>query len=440
MRMILGLLVVSLFFSSGCSLLRKSANKIAKSLHIVEHTELKPAPKEAPASYKAAMVLLEDSKFADAFEAFDAFVKAEPASPYTQAALLNEGRALEGLGRWTEAAEKYRAVVRATANARKLQAMALYRTSFCHEALGDDQKVVATLNDLLSRAEELPPEMARAELPARLATAYARVGNFDRAIDFYRSAENGIAKLRQEAGDEVPEWLPRTLFFMGELSRRAPNWSEFETSLRPLARGQVYLLQAAELSSAPWSDKAAEELITTYNGLWSAITSAPLPSEGDPVIATRALQAKQWERAILLLDVMAELRARMLPKEAGKQSAAAKSIVKALAELENNISVLLLERPAGEGLTREALARRQGIRGRVVSPSDALEKKFIETSREVPKLQKLGKKEAPRAKTLPQKKKSQFLEATPTPTPAPTPPPEPVPQVAPTAPPEDPNL
>lgn len=437
MRTLLGFLVIVSLSVCSCSLMRKSANKLAQSLHIVEHTELKAPPKEAPEAYKKAMELLEDSKFADAYEALDAFVKAEPASPYTQAAILNQGRALEGLGRYNDASDKYRAVVRTTANARKLQAMALYRSSFCHEALGDDQQVVATLNDLLTRSEELPPEMARAELPARLAAAYARVGNFDSALEFYRRAENGIAKLRQEAGDEVPDWLPRTLFFMGELTRRSPNWAEFEASLRPLARGQVYLLQAAELSAAPWSDRASDELVATYGALWSAITSAPTPSEGDPVIATRALQSKQWERSILLLDVMAELRARVLPKEAAKQSEPAKRIMKALTELENEISKLLLQRPAGEGLTREALARKQSVRGRVVSPSDMLEKKFIETSREVPRLQKITK-EVPRAKSLPSKKKvsTQFIEpAAPTsPTPIPTPEP------AATAPPEDPNL
>ncbi|MES2965154.1 MAG: hypothetical protein V4760_14810 [Bdellovibrionota bacterium] len=431
------ILFVVTILVSGCSSLRKSANSIARSLHLVEHVEVKAPPKEAPSSYKSAMGLLEDSKFAEALEAFDAFGKAEPASPYSQAAILNSGRALEGLGRWSEATERYRAVVRVTANARKLQAMALYRLSICHEALGDDLQVVATLNDLLSRMEELPPEMARAELPARLATAYARVGNFDRAIDFYRQAENGIAKLRQEAGDDVPEWLPRTLFFMGELSRRSPTWAEFESSMRPLGRGQVYLLQAAELEAAPWSEKAADELIGTYSNLWTAIASAPVPSEGDPLLATRALQLKQWERSILLLDSLAELRARILPREAATRSAAAKRIAKAMEDLEKEIGKLLLERPAGEGLTREALLRRQSVRAKVVAPNDALERRFIETSREVPPLKKM-KPDAPRVKSFPKKKKSeQFIES---PTPAPTAPPASSPTPIPTAPPEDPNL
>ncbi len=428
--------VVTVAFVSGCSLMRKSTDQLLQKLQLVEHVDVKPPPKEAPADYKKAMELLEDSKFQEAHDAFDAFVKAQPVSPYSQAALLNTGRALEGLGRPTEASEKYRAVIRGTTNARRLQAMALYRLSFCHEALGDDQQVVASLHDLLARVNELPPEMANAELPARLATAYARVGNFDRALDFYRQAESGIARLRQESGDDVPEWLPRTLFFMGELSRRQPSWLDFEASLRPLARGQVYLLQAAELSAAPWSERAADELVTTYASLWNSIATASAQAGGDPLIARRALQVKQWERAILLLDTLAELRARVLPADSANRSEHAKKVLNAADELENKISLLLLERPAGEGLTREALLRKQSVRGKVVEPSDSLERRFIEKVREVPVLKRI-KKDPPRPKALPKKKelglKNQIL-------PAPAPTPNPVPVPAPTTPPEDPNL
>ena len=295
---------------ASCSTMKSGVDKFARAFHIIEHVEVKEVPVNAPPEYRQALQSLAAGQFEQASQQLDAFLKANPASPWTQAATLNSGRALEGLEEWSDASERYHSVVRATPEAKKLQAMALYRLSVCEEALGDDQQVVAVLNDLLPRSSELPPETAAAELPARLASAYARVGIFDRALDFYRKAENGIAKLRQAAGDKVPEWLPRTLFDMGAMSRHKPAWDEFEISLRPLARGQVYLLQAAELQVEPWATQAADEIIATYNSLWNVVASAAPERGGDPVLAKRALQLRQWDRAILLLDNLAELRAR----------------------------------------------------------------------------------------------------------------------------------
>lgn len=383
--------VIAVAFSaialSGCTSLHRTAAQLVSDVGgpAFDHASGK-VPKEAPQEYQDAVEQLEVGNFQASLDALDAFLRQNPTSPWTQAATLNAGRALEGLERWQEASEKYRAVVQATNASRvapKLQAMALYRLSLCNEALGDDTQIVATLNDLLSRTQFLPSEIADAELPAKLAGAYARVGNFERAQEFYRRAEAGLSRLKQNSSDGArPTWLAPTLYTMGESSRLKVSWEDFESSLRPLARGQVYLLQAAELSEEPWSEKAADELIRVYDSLFEVIFSAALPPADDPVAAKRKLQMQQVSRIGVVIDLMAELRARFLP--GAQSSAQAQKIQKHLRALDKRIQSVLLERPAGEGLTKES---RDRLRLRpalsVVAPGDqTLEQQFINDSRE----------------------------------------------------------
>lgn len=367
----------ALLIASSCGTLRKSTSKVARALGITQDIYDVPLP-GAPEEYKRALALLQDRRFEEALAILEEFIREEPASHYAQAAALNAGRALEGLGRWTEAGERYRSVAVACDRiAPKLQSMALYRLSFCHEALADDPATVAVLRDLLGRVTQLPDEIGRAELPARIAAAYARVGNFEEAIKYYANAESGIIQLKRRHGSDVPQWLPRTLYFMGSMSVRRVTWDDFETALRPLGRGQSYLLQSAELGMSPWSDRAAQDLMTTYQGLWNTLQAAPFPPSSDPIVSRRQVQERQWDRASLVLEKLTELRARFF-KDPSEQS---KGIASFSADLEKEIRKLLEQRPAGEGLTPESMNRRRRLRGQVIAPDNSLERRYLESTK-----------------------------------------------------------
>lgn len=381
-RWVCGSFVVALVLASGCSTASRSIQDTIKQTGLIPdgRTEISS---EAPESYRRGAEHLSSEKYDLALLEFEKHLQNQPASVWTQSAIFGSARALEGLERWTEAAERYRQVIHNTRRAPNLQAMALYRLSFCREALGNDQETVAVLHDALTRSQHLPKEITMAELPARLAAAYARVGNFEKALSYYQSAEKGIYSLRREsAGKPLPSWLARTLFFMGNTSLRQATWEDFETYLRPLGRTQVYLLLTTELSIEPWSQKAAHELVTTYQSLWNAIESVSLPSGPDPVIAKREIQEKQWRRAALVLETLEALKARVPPEEQ-KASDETKMILAFVGDLEKRIGDLFLERPAGEGMTAEALSRRKEVRARVVNPDDSLERRFLESSRAV---------------------------------------------------------
>lgn len=357
----------------SCSTLRST---IGAALDIFED----PQPQAAtggPMAYQRGVRHLEQDDFVGAITAFGESLEAEPTSAYSQVAIFNTGRALEGLGRWSEAEEKYRTVVRATARAPKLQTLALYRLSFCHEAQNNDSKTVAALMDVRSRAQYLPEEIAVAEMPARLAAAYARIGNVDEAIKYYAQGEAGIARLRNQAGVRaVPEWLPRTLYYMGRMSLRTISWNGFENALRPVGRAQLYLLQAAELEAGRWSRDATQELIRTYTEIWNVVEAPPEHDPGDdPLMARREAQDRQWALAELVLGSLRELKAARAPIETDR-SVQVEEIFAFIGEMEKKLLSLLDQPLEGTGLTPEAKERREKIRGRVVRPNDSLERAY----------------------------------------------------------------
>lgn len=379
------LLLTSIWLLSACASFRQTATEVGRAFDIVDEPAVIVIPNRTPAELIQALKQIDASEYEAALTTLDQFLQRQPTSPWTQSASFHRGRALEGLGRPSEAADQYRSVVRASEGiAPKLQAMSLYRLSFCHEAMGDDQLALAVLHDLQTRTKSLPKEISDAELPARLAGAYARVGNFDKAVSYYRSAEAGILRLRRGISG-VPEWLPRTLYSMGTISTRAVSWEDFETALRPIARSQIYLLQAAELGIEPWSARASRDLITAYTNLWKVIESPPKIAASEPVLAQRSTQESQLTRAEILYENLQELKARSLATESDHGAEASREALNFVTDLEKKIRKLFDVRRPGEGLTREAKARRSSVRGQTRTTDDSLEQKFLKNSRSVQK-------------------------------------------------------
>jgi tetratricopeptide (TPR) repeat protein len=368
----------------GCHTVGKSAKQMAIALNIIDEPKIPPIG-ETPKAYREALAMIDAGQFSEALEALKQFLQREPTTPWSQAVIFNQGRAFEGLAQWTEAAEHYRSVAVVTANrAPRLQAHALYRLSFCYEALNRYPDVVATLNDVYPLKSNLDREIAEAELPARLAGAYASVGNYDQADHFYKVAEAGISHLKhQKEMSQVPGWLPKTLYFMGSMSLRNTNWSDFEASMRPLPRAQIYLLQAAELGSEPWSTEAMKDLTGFYQKLWNVIERAPVPPISDPLLARRQIQQRQWDLAALVHESLQALKAYNLPDVAAP-SEQSKKILSFVGQLEGQIGELYAQRPAGEGQTRESLERQRRVRARVVAPDDFLEKQYRQRSSSAP--------------------------------------------------------
>src|SRR5262249_40470130 len=129
------------------------------------------------------MKALQRSDFSTAANAFDRMLVQKPASEFDLIVLYNDGVAHEGLGECKRASELYRKAITGASALRlaRVEAESYYRLSLAYECLGDDQKTIVSLLDTKKRSKNLAPEIANAELPARLAVAYARIGQRDKA-------------------------------------------------------------------------------------------------------------------------------------------------------------------------------------------------------------------------------------------------------------------
>lgn len=314
---------------------------------------------------------LDQEKFQDAFEMSEVYLNDYPLVPQTQKVQFLRAQALEGLGRCDEAIESYRKIVRTTASSKDIVAQSLYRLSFCYEATNQDDKLVASLLDVMSRKRDLDVEVVTAEVPARIASAYARLGNKKLADKYFSIADAGIRTLKaKNSGVNLERWLPKTLYFMGTMSVGTFNREDFESTLRPLEKSQGFLLEAALVGDPKWSPKAVDEIKAIYTGIIELIQKANLAKNENE---EKAEQETRWKMAASTLELLKKLKLESYSLKTPVPSEA-EEIVSFISSKEVELARVLEEKPVGAGLTPEAEKRKQNRRRvRVVDPDPMLE-------------------------------------------------------------------
>jgi hypothetical protein len=66
--------------------------------------------------------------------------------------------------------------------------------SIMYECLGQDTKAITSLLDARKRGKDLPFETQVAEIPGRLAAAYARMNNRTKALEYFNQASEGLRR------------------------------------------------------------------------------------------------------------------------------------------------------------------------------------------------------------------------------------------------------
>jgi tetratricopeptide (TPR) repeat protein len=332
-------------FLAGCASKKKAVEDIPDQ----SETEFTP--------FDQGLRALEQEKYGEAARIFDRLLVAKPATQVDLVILYNSGAAYEGLGNCQKASERYREVVRSSASKFKnIEGQALYRMSLMYECLGNDTKTITSLLDARKRGKELPWQTLNAEIPARLAAAYARMGNRKKAVEYFGQASEALKKLvNAETGKKQQELLGKTLFLMGQLNpaqRRAEG--DPVIFLQGLSMQQPYLLQAAEIGHPNWSKRAADDLILAYDNIWRYKLPRP---EQQGAFFTSALQT------------IRELKGIRMPGRADPTTDAIFAKVDAAeSRLQNELAkVAETNRLTPEAQKREGLKRE----GRVVTPKPA---------------------------------------------------------------------
>ncbi len=306
-------------------------------------------------AFERGLKALEQENYVQAAQIFDNLLVEKPASEADLVITYNSAAAHEGLGQCPKASERYREIVRSSAGKYKhLEGISLFRLSLMYECMGMDTKTITALLDAKKRGKELSFETRNAEIPARLAAAYARIGNKQKAIEYFGQASEGLKKLvSQTANHKQKELLARTLFLMGQLNSSQRMASVPPTSyMQSVSMQQPYLLQAIEMDFPMWSKKAADDLELAYANVWKFKID---DAEQRRDFFTRGIQAAQ------------ELKKIRLPNA----NATVNSVYAQVEKVEAQLQTELAKIPETNRLTPDA-EKREGLKrqGRVIDPPE----------------------------------------------------------------------
>jgi tetratricopeptide (TPR) repeat protein len=329
--------------------------------------------------FERGIKMLDQERYAEAEKIFNKILVQSPASEFDFIILFNLGSAREGRKDCAGAADTYKKIARASLGRfPRIETQSLLRLSYTYECLGQDEKAIVALLDVRRRAKFLHEDTVKAELPARLAAAYARSGNRPEAEKYFREALNGIKflQVKYKESKKLADTLAESLYFMGR-----SNVSESEFLRQPISqvRGlgltQLYLLQSAELGSARWSRRAVDDIISHYELVWKYMDKLSPIDDSDKAIGEHQLKALKGNILVESLRSVRALRAQRIPRR--DESLLVKNLFEELTKQEARITSALSDIGVSNDLTPQSSAR-QGLKreGRVRSkqPSE-LEKK-----------------------------------------------------------------
>lgn len=316
-------------------------------------------------SFTEGLTALENENYQRAADIFDSILVQNPASQFDLITLFNSAAAYEGMNRCAVAGKKYRQAARIAGNRfPRIEAQALYRLSYAYECLGYPEKMIASLLDVKRRGSVLAVETAKAEVPARLAAAYAQMGQMEAAKKYFDEAEKGIQVLRRTYSQrpDLEALLARTYYFMGKIQDRKGPRTEASAFFQGLRFQQTHLVKAVEMNEKLWSRKAADTLLEAYRDMWGYMKLARQQA---------AKSSYQDERKVVLSwiengsQALAELKTLRFPGPS--ESPEAKRLFSQLQEEERRMQEFLSEFAPSHPLTPEA-EKRQGLKreGKVV--------------------------------------------------------------------------
>lgn len=255
---------------------------------------------------------LEQDSNEKALELFQKFKVQFIGSPLYVKAVFGEAQSLEKLGRWSEAIVLYRETIELTRFSQpELAAEALFLSSFCYEALGDEIKVQTSLRDALNLKDYLSAATVQAEIPARLAASYYRSSQSKLAFEQLELAEKGVLLLK--GGNQL--WAAKTYFHMGLLSYNQISSENFQSTVETLRIVQRFSLKAVELGQAIWSAKASEGLKNNYMHLLQVLKQESPNKTLEFGASQRELSERKKRMAKEIIMSINQLRQMQLPEE-----------------------------------------------------------------------------------------------------------------------------
>ncbi len=323
--------------------------------------------------YEDGIQLLDREDYKSAALHFESLISQYPTTPLSMGILFNLASAYEGLDNCKKAGRNFRKIVR-TANEEnyRIQAQALVRLSYAYECLNADKKVITSLVDAKGKEQYLRKATALAEIPARLGSAYGRIGKLELSKKLFSQADQGLYSLRDKTltATKQRDQLARAMFFMGRYWFRGFHIKNHSNIVKTFENAQKYLLKAVELDSPTWSPNAAKNLVTVYDFFWSYLQQI----HKDPRVGKYEVSPKEINSfAVLTLQSLNTLKAMKFPEK--NPPPIVRSLMMSIDGFEKKFLDYLTQNNLGFSLSK-AEQKRQSVRknGITVNPDPRLEK------------------------------------------------------------------
>lgn len=224
------------------------------------------------AEIEAAFKASKDGDFKTSLEAFRTFSRKGIGNAFWLQSKLGEADALHQLGESQQALTVLQ-YVRDVSLSRKPEAaaQASYRMSFIFEDLGEPEKTLAALNEAETQRGYLPERISRAQIPARKAMVYAKLGERDLARQWLDRAERGLSEIRSAQKSTDLAWLAETYFQMGRVSSQSQFASSWDYRMDTLSIAYPLLYKAALQQVEPWSPQAEAAILQLYQEAFNVL-------------------------------------------------------------------------------------------------------------------------------------------------------------------------
>lgn len=333
--------------------------------------------KKVAEEFEKGNILMDSEDFKGALKVFDRIIVDNPVSTLDAMVMFNSGLSHMMIQECAPAENLLRKVVRFT-NV-KTPALAIRAKLKLSDALacqGKQKEAMVLLLEIYRDRKMLPLEIGEAEVPAKIAAGYSRIGNRKYADRYFKIAELGVRKIEATRGSEQARrmTLARTLFMMGDTSFTNEAMQTPEAYFLTLKTQQKYLLKTIEYDVKPWSAKASDQILAAYDKTWDILKNQNVDEKTDDPKLRREQKVQKSKILQMALSSIRDLRHQ---RNLGiTTSSISTQLLEAIEKRETKISNFLVSEAPGSEQTAEAMKLDSPRReGRVKSDTTVLERK-----------------------------------------------------------------
>jgi len=219
-----------------------------------------------------ALVFMQNQEFLNGAKTYDELSQALKDSSSQSLMLFNAGVAYKEAGQCDKALLRLRKLLDRSLKDPSFKARGLMEISYIYECLGDEELVFLSLKDAGQVRVSLPWILNQVVYPARLAMAYARLGQISKA-EHYKSLS--LTKILQSktafsSEQELSEQVSRMFYLMGR-SYVKKEHIQPEAFFKAFPYHQLFLLQSLFFKHKTWSDLSQKELENLFDKLLFAV-------------------------------------------------------------------------------------------------------------------------------------------------------------------------